>query len=141
MSHFETTIEIRRPREEVFGYVADPRRFAEWNAAVESVVPLPDAGPAAFVMRRRLPAGPTTNHLLVTERPPEALTIGTTTGLTPFTYHYTFETTSAGTLIKLSAHMRLGRGARLIDRLAAQAVRRGVDANLAALRDILERDN
>jgi hypothetical protein len=102
-------------------------------------VPLHDAGPAAFVMRRRLPAGPATNHLLITERAPDAVTIRTTTGPTPFTYHYTFETTAAGTRIRLSADVRLGRGTRLIERLAVQAVKRGVDANLATLRDILER--
>ena len=142
MTRFETTVTITRARDAVFAYTADPRHFPAWNSAVESVVPLHDATPAAgarYVMQRQLPSGTATNELeIVTSRPPEQLTIRTTTGPTPFLYRYEFAATGAGTLVKLYADVALGGAASLLGPLAAQAIRRGVNANFATLRDILE---
>lgn len=105
-------------------------------------MPLNDAPPAAggrYVMQRRLPTGAATNELeIVTLRPPEELTIRKTSGPTPFLYRYEFATTGAGTLVRLHADIRVGGAASLLGRFAAQAIRRGVNANLATLRDILE---
>ena len=143
MTRFETTVAIARPRDAVFAYLADPRHLPAWNSAVESVVPLTrrharhgrplrDAAPASH--RRR------DNELeIVTLRPPEELAIRTTSGPTPFLYRYEFATTGAGTLVKLYADVRVGGAASLLGPLAAQAIKRGVNANLATLRDILER--
>ena len=142
MTRFETSVEIARGREEVFDYVADPGRFAEWNSAVESVAPPAGAGAtteARYVMRRLLPAGPATNELVLAPRPPDELTIRTISGPTPFVYRYGFEPTEGGTVITLRAEVWLGAAASVLGPLAARAVKRGVDANFAALREILER--
>jgi uncharacterized protein YndB with AHSA1/START domain len=143
MTRLETTVAIARARDAVFAYVADPRHFPAWNSAVESVVPLNDATPAAggrYVMERELPTGAATNELeIVTLRPPEELAIRTTSGPRPFLYRYEFATTSAGTLVSLHADVRVGGAASLLGPLAAQAIKRGVNTNLATLRDILER--
>jgi uncharacterized protein YndB with AHSA1/START domain len=143
MTRFETTVAIARPRDVVFEYVADPRHFPEWNSAVERIVPPDDATPAAggrYVMQRQLPTGRATNELeIVTLRPPEELTIRTTSGPTPFLYRYEFAPAGAGTLVRLRADVRVGGGASLLGPLATQAIRRGVNANFATLRDILER--
>ena len=91
-------------------------------------------------MQRELPTGAATNELeIVTLRPPEELAIRTTSGPTPFLYRYEFATTGAGTLVRLHADVRVGGAASLLGPLAAQTIKRGVDANLATLRDILER--
>jgi carbon monoxide dehydrogenase subunit G len=135
MIHFETTVQIARPREAVFAYVAEPSRFAAWNSAVERVTPL--AG-RRFTMQRVLPAGRATNELEVAARAPEELTLRTVSGPTPFVYRYTFSATDAGTLITLRADVQLAGAAAALGPLAARAVKRGVDANLGALRDILE---
>ena len=142
MTRFETTVAIARPRDAVFAYVADPRHFPAWNSAVERVVPLNDATPAAggrYVMQRQLPTGAATNELeIVTLRPPEELAIRTTNGPTPFLYRYEFATTGTATLVSLYADVRIGGAASLLGPLAAQAIKRGVNANLATLGDILE---
>ena len=141
MTRFETSVEIARKREEVFDYLADPGRFAEWNSAVESVEPLTGSEPAndrRYVMRRLLPAGWATNELAIAPRPPDELAIRTSSGPTPFVYRYAFETSDAGTVIRLRADVRLGAAATILGPLAAPAVKRGVDANLATLRKILE---
>jgi carbon monoxide dehydrogenase subunit G len=134
MIRFETTVEIARPRDDVFDYVADPARFAEWNSAVESVVPL---APGRYLMRRVLPSGPAANGLAIEAHPPAGLTLRTIDGPTPFVYRYTFEPASAGTRITLQAEVELGGVAALLGPLAAHAVKRGVEANFATLREIL----
>jgi uncharacterized protein YndB with AHSA1/START domain len=143
MTRFETTVAIARPRDAVFAYVADPGYFPAWNSAVESVVSLNDAPPAAgarYLLRRQLPTGVATNELeIVTWQPPEELAIRTTSGPTPFHYRYELATTRAGTLVSLHADVRIAGAASLLGPLAAQAIKRGVNANLATLRHILER--
>jgi uncharacterized protein YndB with AHSA1/START domain len=144
MTRFQATIAIARPRDAVFGYVADPRNLPAWNSAVESVVPLNDATPAPggrYAMQRRLPSGAATNELeIVTLRPPEQLAIRTTSGPTPFTYRYELAAAGTATHVTLHADVRLGGATSLLGPLAAQGIKRGVNANLARLRDILERD-
>jgi uncharacterized protein YndB with AHSA1/START domain len=131
-SNFSTNVTIDRPVAEVFAYVAAPRNLPAWNSAVESVVP---AGRHHYVMRRRLPGGPATNDLAVTALDPPALfEIRTTSGPTPFVYRYRFEPAGGGTLVTLDAQVELPG-------LLARLLRRGVDANLATLRAILERSH
>ena len=77
---------------------------------------------------------------IVTSRAPEELSIRTTSGPTPFDYRYEFATTAEGTLIRLHGDVQIRAGAALLGPLAAKAVKRGVDANFATLRAILERD-
>jgi uncharacterized protein YndB with AHSA1/START domain len=142
MTHFETTVEIARRREEVFAYVADPSRLAEWNSAVERVTPLAGGAPgrdARHLMQRRLPTGPATNELAVVARPPHELLIRTLTGPTPFVYRYAFTETHASTRITVHCDVTLAGAAAVLGPLAAAAVKRGVDANLGTLRALLER--
>jgi uncharacterized protein YndB with AHSA1/START domain len=137
MIHFESTVEIARPVTEVFDYVADPARMAEWNSAGASVRPLEGAG-ERYRMERQLPTGAATNELEIAARAPRELTLRTISGPTPFVYHYVFEPTSAGTRIALSAEVELRGIAKILGLLAAQGVKRGVDANFETLRATLE---
>jgi uncharacterized protein YndB with AHSA1/START domain len=137
MIRFRTTVEIARAHEDVFNYVADPRRLAEWNLAVTSVEPLPGT-PGHHVMRRELPTGVAVNEIAIATRRPDEMTLRTITGPTPFIYRYTVKPTSTGTRITLQAEMELGGIARLAGPLAAQGLRRGIDANLNSLCTILE---
>ena len=128
---FTTTITIDRPIADVFARVADPTGFPDWNSAVESVQPV---GRGRYVMRRRLPSGPAVNDLEVVERQaPTAFTVRTTSGPTPFVYRYAFAPAGDGTVVTLRGEVEVPAWAAL----AKHAVRRGVDANLAALRAIL----
>jgi uncharacterized protein YndB with AHSA1/START domain len=137
ITRFETTIEIARAPQDVFDYAADAGRLAEWNVAVTTVEPLPGT-PGHHAMRRRLPTGPAINEIALAATRPDEMTIRTISGPTPFVYRYTFEPTSTGTRITLRAEVELGGLARLAGPLAAHGLRRGVEANLTSLRDILE---
>ena len=134
MIRFETAIEIPRPREAVFEFVADPVRLPDWNSAVESVTGVVGN---RYAMRRTLPSGPAENQLEVEAAPPDVLTLRTLSGPTPFVYRYSFEPIASGTRVVLHAEVELNGVGRLVAPLAAQAVKRGVDANLRTLRNIL----
>jgi uncharacterized protein YndB with AHSA1/START domain len=131
---FETGITIARPRAEVFAFVADPTRFPLWNSAVTSVEP---TGESTYLMRRRLPTGAAENGLEVTEsQPPQAFTVRTTYGPTPFTYRYRFTEADGATIVTLAGEAELGG---VFSLLPTRAFVRGIDANLATLRQLLER--
>jgi hypothetical protein len=136
MIRFETAIEIPRRREAVFEFVADPVRLPDWNSAVEFVT---GVGGNRYAMRRTLPSGPAENELEVEAAPPDVLTLRTLSGPTPFVYRYSFEPIASGTRVVLHAEVELNGVGSLLGPLATQAVRRGVDANLRTLHDILGR--
>jgi uncharacterized protein YndB with AHSA1/START domain len=136
MIRFETSIHIERPTEVVFDVVADPLTFPRWNSAVEAVQHT--SGPALGVgsrysMSRSLPTGRVANDLEIVDRDhPTAFTIRTTSGPTPFVYRYRVSPDGDGAVVELEGSVELPR-------LLARAIKRGVDDNLATLKQILER--
>ena len=139
--NFKTAIRIERPIEEVFDYVSDPVNFPHWNSAVQSVRATSpgEAAGATYLMERDLPGGKAENELaiVVWNRPAE-FTIRTTSGPTPFTYQYRFADEGGATLVELKAEVELAGIAGALGPMASPAVKRGVDANFAELKRILE---
>jgi hypothetical protein len=142
MITFRTSVRVARPIHELFSYVADPRRFPDWNSAVRTVrstsVPTGEVG-STYAMDRELPGGPAENALEIVElEPSSAFAIRTTSGPTPFEYRYRFSADGPVTVIELDAAVELAGPAGLLGPLAARAVKRGVDANLATLKRLQE---
>jgi uncharacterized protein YndB with AHSA1/START domain len=142
MTEFQTSVRIARPIEAVFAYVSDPLRLPRWNSAVGSVTsassPAGEVG-STYAMRRTLPNGEAHNEIeIVTLEPPTAFAIRTNSGPTPFVYRYRFIDPGAATVIEFSGEFELAGVAALAGPLAARVVKRGVDANLATLRQLLE---
>jgi uncharacterized membrane protein len=139
---FETSVRVERPIEDVFDFVSDPTRFPLWNSAVQAVHGTSrKAGElgSTYSMDRELPTGQVENGLEVFARePPNVFGIRTTSGPTPFVYRYRFARDGADTVVHLDASVELPGAAAVLGRLAARAVRRGVDANFAALKRTLE---
>jgi uncharacterized protein YndB with AHSA1/START domain len=138
---FQTSVRIDSPVEEVFEYVANPRNFPNWNSAVQAVsVRSGEVEPGStYLMERDLPGGRAQNELEIVDRePPTAFTIRTTSGPTPFVYRYRFEPDRAATLVHLAASVELSGIAGALGPLASRVVKRGVDANFATLKQILE---
>jgi uncharacterized protein YndB with AHSA1/START domain len=142
---FETSVSIARPIEEVFAFVSDPLQFPRWNSAVLSTRRTSGASNevgATYSMERELPTGRVRNELqIIARKPPTEFGIRTTSGPTPFVYRYGFRVERGATIVHLDASVELGGPARLVPPLAARAVKRGVDANFAALRRTLEGSN
>jgi len=133
---FQTSIEIDRPPADVYAVVGDPTTYSRWNSAVRSVEPVDADG---YRMVRELPTGLAENHLeVVAARSPEFVVIEASDGPTPFTYRYEIHEAGHGTELELDAEVELGGAAALLGPLAARAVKRGVDENLATLKQLLE---
>lgn len=133
MIAIETSVRIDRPPEAVFALLSDPLRLPLWNSAVESVRP---AGPG-YALRRRLPGGRADNDLEVTaSEAPALFAMRTTSGPTPFSYRYRLVPDGEATVVEFDGTVELGGPQALLRR----AIRRGIDANLATLRNALERE-
>ena len=142
MITFEASVRIERPIDEVFAYVANPLLFSRWNSAVQTVHHASgESGVpgSTYSMRRQLPTGQVENELeVLSHEPPTKFGIRTTSGPTPFLYDYRFAPDGPGTVVHLGASVELPGATAILGPLAARGVRRGVDANLAALRTALE---
>ena len=143
MSEFETAISIHRAIDDVFAYVSDPLNMPHWYSAVQTVDRLSGGEPGAgstYLVRRQLPGGAARNEMeIVAYESPTRFTIATTSGPTPLTYRYALSTDGGSTLLELHATVELSGIAGLAGPLAVRAVKRGMDANLAALKATLER--
>jgi carbon monoxide dehydrogenase subunit G len=139
---FETSLRVERRIEDVFAFVSDPTRFPLWNSAVQAVHGASGetgAPGSTYSMERELPTGHVENGLEVFAREyPSEFGIRTTSGPTPFSYRYRFAPDGADTVVHLDASVELPGVAAALGPLAARGVRRGVDANFAALKRILE---
>lgn len=139
--HFETAVRVERPAEEVFDYVSDPESFPDWNSAVQAVRRASGEGDvgSTYLMERDLPGGPAENGLeiLALSRPTQ-FDLRTTSGPTPFTYQYRFVSDGGATEVQLAAEVELSGVAGALGPLASRVVKRGVDANFATLKGILE---
>jgi len=139
---FETEVRIQQPIEDVFAYLSDPANFPHWNSAVRAVRPASAASTqvgAVYSMERELPSGRAENELEIValERPRE-FTIRTASGPTPFRYRYQLSSDGGETIVTLDAEVELEGVAALAAPLMRRAVKRGVDDNFAALKQILE---
>ena len=136
MIDIQTSIRIARPADEVFALLSDPLRFPRWNSAVTEV----HGSGTSFVMHRSLPTGPAENGLEIVEcEAPTRFAIRTTSGPTPFLYRYSLTEAGGATVVALDASVELDGAFGRLGPLAGRAVKRGIDANLATLRNALER--
>jgi uncharacterized protein YndB with AHSA1/START domain len=139
---FDTEVRIDRPVEEVFAYVSDPLNFPRWNSAVEAVRKTSagqDGAASTYSMARTLPSGRAVNELeVVASERPRTFAIRTTAGPTPFLYRYKLSRENGETVMKLDAEVELRGAAGFLPQLARPLVKKGVNDNLATLKQILE---
>ena len=139
MIAFETGTRISRPVEDVFSYVSDPLTFPLWNSAVQEVRKTSAGADSTYLMVRQLPTGRAVNKLeVLTTEPPTEFVIRASEGPTPFLYRYRLSAEKGDTLVHLRAEVQLSSTAALLPQLARSMVKRGVDANFAALKTLLE---
>jgi uncharacterized protein YndB with AHSA1/START domain len=139
---FETDVRIDRRIEHVFAYVSDPLNLPRWNSAVQAVRRTSadqNGGASTYMMERELPTGRAVNELeVVASEPPREFAIRTTAGPTPFLYRYQLSVENGETVVKLEAEVELPRAAAFLPQLAGRLVKKGVNDNLATLKQILE---
>ena len=90
-------------------------------------------------MERALPTGRAVNKLEVVARErPSEFVIRATEGPTPFLYRYRFFAENDETVVQLNAQVDLPGAATFLPQVARRVVKKGVDDNLATLKQILE---
>jgi uncharacterized membrane protein len=139
---FRVSVDINRPPATVLAFIADFRTMPRWYEAVEQVIATPPGQNARFRMVRSLPGGPVHNDVEVTtDIPGEQVAFASTSGPTPFRYHYQVAPTTDGTRLTLDAEIS-GAGlpgpAARFSGLAERFFERGMKKNLHALKRILE---
>jgi uncharacterized protein YndB with AHSA1/START domain len=142
----EESVEIDRPPEEVFAYVADPEHLPEWSGIVQEVLKEEQGQPqvgdrfttAAKFLGRRFE----TPMEVVAHEPPRRHSDRSTGG--PFEQEYTFileETEGGGTRLTQVAEGEPGGFFKLVGPLLEMAGRRQFRADLENLKDLLEAES
>lgn len=139
----EESVEISRPVEEVFAYVANPENLPEWSGIVlevhkETQGQLQEGGRftvgAKFLGRRFETPFEVSAH-----EPPRRHSDKSTGGPFPQEYTYTFEETAGGgTRFTQVAEGEPGGFFKLVGPLLEMAGRRQFRADLQTLKDLLE---
>jgi uncharacterized protein YndB with AHSA1/START domain len=142
---FTIEIEIDRPPEVVFGYLAQVENTPKWYSAVEKADKLtsaPVSTGTCYCLLRRLPTRHAINDVEVTEFVPNIVfTLASRSGPSPFTYRYRLSPHGNNTHLRLEGEIGgegLGPGFALLAPLASRLFERGMRANLATLKQLLE---
>ena len=143
--HFEASVEIERPVEEVFGYVTVPENLPEWAGPVVEVRDVQKAAPdqlrqgdkftaaAKFLGRRFETPCEVTDYLSNRQ-----FSFRSTGGPVPQEFTYTFEPRLEGTHLTQSVQAKPGTFFRLTGPLFEAAGKRQIDNDLQTLKDLLE---
>lgn len=137
----ERSVMIRRPVEEVFAYVSDLRHSAEWQAGVSEVKKVTEGplgvGTRFLAVRTFMGRKLQLSSQFVTYEP-NRMVVFRFSGSIPGEGSYVFESTVEGTSVTSRVEMQPRGFARVAEPLIAASLRRQMEANLPALRDLLE---
>ena len=141
MATYEHTVEIGRPRKEVFAFVTDPVNYPSWQPSLVEV--RPDApgplrlGSEATEVRRFLGREMETTWTCVEHEPHSRSAIESEDGPVPFKGTFVLEALGRGTRFTWIVETR-GAASRLGGPLVGRATRRELEANSRRLKELLE---
>ena len=142
---FAIEIDIDRPSEAVFGYLTQVENTPKWYSAVEKadkLISAPVSTGTCYRLLRQLPTGLAINEVEVTEFVPNSVfTLASRSGPTPFIYRYQLSPQGKNTRLRLEGEIGgdgVGRAFALVAPFGDRLFERGMRANLAALKQLLE---
>jgi uncharacterized protein YndB with AHSA1/START domain len=139
---FENTVTIRRPIEEVFGFLADFENIPKWNYAISETRKVTE-GPVGvgtiYQQVRSVPSRSEEHFEVTAYHPPHQLAIQGQLGPFPSRLAYALDTAPEGTRVTNTVELELRGPGRLLGRVAVPRVRDAVAANLRKLKELLER--
>ena len=140
MIEVEHTLEIARPQEEVFDYLADVSRLPEWQASSEEAMLEGDLGRGARVREVRTFMGKrATSTLEITEYDrPRQFSLRVVEGPIKYAVEHTLESLDGGTRITLVGRGETGRVPRLLLGTVRRTVERQFVKDLETLKSTLE---
>jgi carbon monoxide dehydrogenase subunit G len=141
MAVFEHTVEIDRPREEVFAFVTDPANYPRWQPSLVEVRPHSRGplrlGSEATEVRRFMGREVESTWTCVEHEPDERSAIQADDGPVPFKGTFVLEALGARTRFRWIVET-WGAAARLGGPLVGRTTRRELEQNSARLKELLE---
>jgi uncharacterized protein YndB with AHSA1/START domain len=138
---FENTVVIRRPTEEVFGFLADFENIPKWNYAIAATRKISE-GPVGvgtiYQQVRSVPSRSEEHFEVTAYNPPRQLEIQGQLGPFPSRLSYALNAIPEGTRVTNTIELELRGPGRLLGRVAVPRVRDAVSANLQKLKELLE---
>jgi carbon monoxide dehydrogenase subunit G len=135
---FENTVVIRRPIEEVFGFLAQFENVPKWNYAIVETRKISE-GPVGvgttYHQVRSVPSRSEERLEITTYSPPRQLEIRGQLGPFASRLVYPLDATGEGTRVTNTVELELGGPGRLLGRVAVPRVREAVAANLRKLKE------
>ena len=142
MATFENTVMIRRPIEEVFGFLAHFENVPKWNYAIVETRKVSE-GPVGvgtiYQQVRSVPSRSEERFEVTVYSPPRHLEIQGQLGPFPSRLSYALDALPEGTRVTNTVDLELRGPGRLLGRGAVPRVRDAVAANLRKLKEVLER--
>ena len=141
MASFENTVMIRRPIEDVFGFLADFENIPKWNYAIVETHKV-SQGPVGvgtiYQQVRSVPSRSEERFEVTAYHPPRQLEIEGQLGAFPSRLSYALDALPEGTRVTNAVELELRGPGRLLGRVAVPRVRDAVAANLQKLKELLE---
>jgi carbon monoxide dehydrogenase subunit G len=142
MYKFEKSIVINRPQQEVFDYITDPAKGAEWQSGVSSGVWTSDDPPgvgSTFRSSARFLGRKMDSELEITEwDPPNRVSFKVASGPVPAEFTNTLEAQGDGTLLTLTSQAEFGGFFKLAEGLAGRQLEKQFENDLGTLKLMLE---
>ena len=133
---------ISRPRDEVFAFVADARNRPRWDDSVDSeelTSPEPiGVGTTVRTRLRSMGRAYEINWKVTEHRPPDRMTIESTSGPMSTTLAYQLDARDGTTAVQFSVTGRPTGVMRLLQPLIARTTQRNLDRGFARLKGLLE---
>jgi carbon monoxide dehydrogenase subunit G len=140
---YEHTVEIERPREEVFAFVTDPRNYPRWQPSLVEIRPHSKGplrlGSEATEVRTFLGREVETTWTCVEHEPHERSAIQADDGPVPFKGTFVLEALGGRTRFTWIVETR-GAAARLGGPLVGRTTSRELKQNSECLKQLLERE-
>jgi uncharacterized protein YndB with AHSA1/START domain len=139
---FENTVIIRRPIEEVFGFLSQFENVPKWNYAIVETRKVSE-GPVGvgttYHQVRSVPSRSEERFEVTVYNPSRHLEIRGQLGPFPSRLSYALDALPEGTRVTNTVELELRGPGRLLGRVAVPRVRDAVAANLRKLKEVLER--
>ena len=139
---FENSVMIRRPIEEVFGFLSDFENIPKWNYAIlqtHKVSQGPVGVGTIYQQIRSVPSRSEERFEVTAYNPPRQLEIQGQLGPFPSRLAYALDATPEGTRVTNTVELELRGSGRLLGPVAVPRVRDAVATNLHKLKELLER--
>ncbi|MFA9429900.1 SRPBCC family protein [Egicoccus sp. AB-alg2] len=141
MVRFSNTVEIARPRGEVFAYLADLEHTPEWNWAItetRKVTPGPVGVGTVYEQSRSVPRRAAETLTVRRFGVGELLELDGTLASLPVHLTYEFRDSGGGTSVVNTVQITATGASRLLAGAAGKRIAAAVGENLAVLKRILE---